>query len=130
MALVAEIKQGMDGGLDVSFDYSEEMVEALKRGIPSGCRRYTPRTKVWWVNEHHATDLAELFGAWNYRVLGIHAGPTTGDANPWTDIFNALDDELGQKLYRVLALTLHPDRGGNPEMMRDINVAWDRVNPA
>ena len=43
-----------------------------------------------------------------YKVLGIH---------------NFSDDNAIQKAYREQAFRHHPDRGGNPEMMKLINEA-------
>lgn len=48
-----------------------------------------------------------------YRVLGIR--PTT-----------SYDD--AKRIYRKKMKELHPDRGGNPEDMRQAKEAWDYLN--
>lgn len=48
-----------------------------------------------------------------YRVLGVR--PTT-----------SYDD--AKRIYRKKMKELHPDRGGNPEDMRQAKEAWDYLN--
>ncbi|MBL9038597.1 MAG: J domain-containing protein [Archangium sp.] len=36
-------------------------------------------------------------------------------------------DETLRAKYRELAKANHPDRGGNPEVMREINEAWSQI---
>ena len=48
-----------------------------------------------------------------YRILGVR--PTT-----------SYDD--AKRIYRKKMKELHPDRGGNPEDMRQAKEAWDYLN--
>lgn len=48
-----------------------------------------------------------------YRVLGVRSTTSYDDA---------------KRIYRKKMKELHPDRGGNPEDMRQAKEAWDYLN--
>lgn len=58
------------------------------------------------------------------------AAPQPGTSGDWVeDLFAAIPPEARTKVYRALAAGLHPDVGGDPELMKRINVIYDRYRP-
>lgn len=47
--------------------------------------------------------------------------------NAWLTIFNSLEVENAKKLYKQVAIVLHPDRQGDEEAMKALNTAWQKV---
>jgi DnaJ-class molecular chaperone len=62
---------------------------------------------------------------------GFSALPPPAQARSWRDVldvsdFGTRDSQLAraQSHYRALAAQHHPDRGGDPARMAEINAAW------
>jgi hypothetical protein len=43
------------------------------------------------------------------------------------NLLRASSTETLKKLFRLMAVDLHPDRGGDVETMKKLNTAWDRI---
>ncbi len=46
----------------------------------------------------------------------------------WSTIFNELDPKIAKDLYRRAILVLHPDKGGDEEVSKALNSAWQEYN--
>ena len=56
-------------GWRIQFAYDEEVIEALKLGIPLGCREWNEDEKYWWVYIKWERALMKLFpGLEAYRA--------------------------------------------------------------
>ncbi len=54
-----------------------------------------------------------------------------GAGSSWADdMFNAMSPELATKVYKALSKALHPDLGGDTELMKLVNVAHDKSKAA
>ena len=94
--------------------------------MPSGKHRgreleELPDTYLLWLAENVELREPLLSGVWSeFKQQGIEIGerPTTaGGLNP---------DKV-KAVYRELSLEFHPDRGGNTEAMKAINLFYEKL---
>jgi len=50
-----------EAGYFISFDYDAELVEQLKKTVPSFLREWNPETKQWWISELCEKAINDLF---------------------------------------------------------------------
>lgn len=140
------------GAYDLKFDsiYGEakwqkvkSIIAWLKMTIPYGERDYDDITKIWTIHEKYFTQLRDILNAvgseFNVTCVEKPAGSSTVKFTPieiYFDIFksasgvdikNLGEDDFAsaKKIYFRTAMRLHPDKGGDPALMRDFNEAWD-----
>ncbi len=51
------------------------------------------------------------------------------EKSPWEvlGIFEGSDIEIAEAVYRQMALKYHPDKGGDPEMFKQVNIAIEKI---
>jgi hypothetical protein len=101
----------------------------IVKSIPGS--RWDPGRKVWTVPTDSirlAVSILESYGA-TVHVLGDAPGTPRESRKPpadWaTALFKAAGPDLGERIYRALARVLHPDCGGDTELMQALNRARD-----
>jgi hypothetical protein len=114
-----------------------ECVDDLKARIPPRLRAWKPEARSWWVAERAWFELREWAEEWFAEGEPQAHGRQRGAPRPHpaadsrTEAYRALHllptapPELVKAAYRVLALLNHPDKGGDTETMRNINVAYE-----
>lgn len=56
------------------------------------------------------------------------APPRRGDAtDPYRAMLEGLPHATLKKIYRLIAVEHHPDKGGDGELLKRVNAAWDRL---
>lgn len=116
----------------LAFDYSPEMVAAIKANIPSRQRTWKPDLKQWWFKPGQLPSIEAL--------ARLHCGAVAyvrrdGDLEPAVPAetaaaYRALylvpgaPPELIKAAYRILAKRVHPDAGGTTEQMQRVNAAY------
>ena len=116
----------------LAFDYSPEMVAAIKANIPSRERTWKPDLKQWWFKPGQLPSIEAL--------ARLHCGAVAyvrpdGDLEPpvpaeQAAAYRALylvpgaPPELIKAAYRILAKQVHPDRGGTTTAMQRVNEAY------
>jgi hypothetical protein len=130
-----QIEDG-DENVWIRFKYNPILVERIKR-LPQGTRRWDAEQKAWcvefeWVYEaerllkgeprksrpppslksddHHLEIVQSLTA--DHIELGVLPGV------PW---------EIVESVHRRWAALIHPDLGGDPEMMKKKNIARDNL---
>lgn len=97
---------------------------------PPATRGFDFARKIWLVDQMHMEKLQSIFEQCGYTVqdgtLAQEAAPSNGHS-PYHDLLADLPVEVLRKVYRVLALEYHPDRGGDHVRMTAINEAWKRI---
>lgn len=118
-----------DGWSSVSFRYDPEVIDLIKT-FPSSARRWNPATKVWAVEGFAVRELAALLTQYGHRVIEpsrTTPPPRSAPHDSWAD---ALMDAVGRQriepVHRALTRVLHPDVGGDTELMQALNAARDR----
>lgn len=112
----------------VAFAYDEKII-AIVKGMPG--RRWDPGAKHWTVDARDARALASQLARAGYVVSldgklveSGSAGALTGD--PLEALFRQLPVHLREPVYRALSRVLHPDLGGDAELMKQLNNASGR----
>ncbi len=142
MEYVFRCKKRADGQIELRFRYDAEFVNDLKATIPPPYRRWNPDEKAWVVMSAYLAELRELCEGYG-RIVWETAPPPGGNGNgqatgakssdPRAEAFATLyllpsaPIEVVKAAYRALALIHHPDKGGNPDTMKAINLAHDRL---
>jgi hypothetical protein len=114
--------------------YNMGFVEELKAAVPWSLRSWDGAAKVWKVDpifQDQVIGLCDLFFG-NVDVDDRRpAGPPaiSGPAvDNWADaLFDAITDpELRTRVYRKVAMALHPDKGGDVKLMQQFTEAYAR----
>lgn len=116
--------------IGVRTPYDPGIVSSLKVMIPSSLRRWDGARKIWLIDQSMMAKLEEILAKLGYSVEDGTLPPeraTPSDKSPFHDLLCDVPFGTLQKVYRVLAMECHPDRGGNPEVMARINVAWRQI---
>jgi len=135
------------------FGYNKRFAEFMKSGItPLSYRRWVADKKYWEV---HVSKLARVvvvarryFGHVDYSELpgglqielairmsafdDVEAPPKRTASTPH-DVLYLLPTapiEVVKAAYRALALIHHPDRGGDEEILKEINSAYETITEA
>lgn len=125
------IQPGDRGEVLVSFRYDPEVIGLIKT-LPVWGRRWNPETKEWTVRESFTSELIGLLEFAGHRVLvtGARAAPPPRLAprgETWADaLLDAVGPQRVEKVHRALVKVLHPDVGGDDELMAQLNRARDR----
>jgi len=119
--------------IHVRTPFDRDFVAALKNRLPYGARKWDPDQKVWLVDPSYDQELLAVlevyFGEVNViekEQPQIMAQLSAGD-DPYTMLVRLASDETLKKLYRMVALDVHPDRGGSADSMAQANLAWDAI---
>lgn len=115
--------------------------ESLKLRIPWKLRQWSPSEKVWMVDPSALDDLVEIArrffpdvvisnsgnGGKQERVQKEHFQDCETPYDAMADLMKVASFEAMKKVYKTLALDLHPDHGGDGDTMRVLNTAWDKI---
>jgi hypothetical protein len=123
------------------FSKIEKAVSFMKASIPHSDRNWDPTTKTWTFIEKYLDGVTKfcviVFGAQEVAVLA--RDKVEGQAKAiTTNGYSALDSamlvfmkllpyEAAQRAYKMAAMNLHPDRGGDMESMTRLNQAWSKL---
>ena len=126
-------------GYYIECPYSKAFVEGIKVVVPASDRGYDPTSKIWTITERFfpvikiAAD--RLFPNQVYYLTREQAEKATAPSAVKSktlneillDFVRLLPNDALQKAYRVAAMTLHPDRGGDMDKMARLNALWQRI---
>lgn len=128
---MAEITVRVEHGTaSVYMPYSVERV-AIVKSLP--VRSWNKPEKCWQIPEFYIWDLRRKFEAAGdtVRVLtrrepGVRQEKTD---TAWAEtLLTRLSPEQADKAYKALSRVLHPDAGGDAELMQQLNRARDVLN--
>lgn len=123
-------------------------IDTLKSFVPASFRNYSPALKEWKVSE----DAHDRFHRWlaycranlqaEVQWLDVGAGKESEHQQEWTPpsrqltraaalqvlhLRDTAPPELIRVVYKHLATTYHPDKGGDEEKMKAINAAYKQL---
>lgn len=111
--------------------YNERFLSAFKATVR--VRAWDKDRRTWWFPPEAAPLVEELLEAagvvhdpW-VEVGPVNGRPRGGGPRAVLGCTEDADLEVLQAAYRALAKKHHPDRGGDPEVMKLVNRAWDEV---
>jgi hypothetical protein len=120
---------------------AKEEREAFYFFLKADCNgEFSPEAKVWLIPENKYDELVKLVRL-NYSEVLLEERPPDRPppilnkraGEPAILVFARLTGsrpstlEEAKKLYRIAAVRLHPDRGGDGDQMAQLNVAWAEV---
>jgi hypothetical protein len=116
----------------ISFRYNPALVERIKQ-LPHQKRCWYSARKQWWIHKDWIDEATRL-------LEGRAAKSRLGAPPPYTEVIRLLTVdhiELGvlpgvpweivESVHRRWAALIHPDLGGDPEMMKKKNIARDNL---
>jgi hypothetical protein len=120
--------------IHVRTPYHEAFINALKAEIPHAYRKWGPTIgldKVWLVDPSHIDDLVFVCERF-FEVNVVDTQPeVVAIATPTGDAYGRMlrlaSPAIVKKVYRLIAQEIHPDRGGDPAKMTELNLAWDEI---
>lgn len=128
----------VSGGIMYRGAYKRACIDDLHAKIPVASRRWMKAERVWqvdpqWVDvllgvlRDHYAKVEEHTGAGGSK----HAPPPTAvvksDHDPLSTMIHLANDGTLKKIYRLIALDVHPDHGGSTQAMAELNTAWKQV---
>jgi len=123
------------------FGKIDKTVQFLKGAIPHSDRNWEPLTKTWTFTEKYLDGVSKfcvlIFGSQEVAVLSRDkvegqsrnisvSGTNTLDLTIIAFV-KLLPYEAAQRAYKMAAMNLHPDRGGDMESMTRLNQAWSKL---
>jgi hypothetical protein len=132
-------------GYRVHFPYDPTLVALIKSAVPAGQRRWDPEAKRWTILDTfsanyfarkaraagHAVEMDGVRHESDSRFRGQQQAPPRSSSTVSTDWATALLRAVGKErqdaVYKALSRVLHPDVGGDTELMQQLNEARRRV---
>jgi len=123
------------------FAKIEKVVSFLKTAIPHSDRNWDPTSKTWTFTEKYLDGVQKLcvvmFGSQEVacltrdkvegqtRSVSVNGSNTLDSA--LLTFMKLLPFEAAQAAYRRASMVLHPDKGGDMELMTKLNQAWSKI---
>ena len=121
-----------DAQVILKTPYNPGFVNELKIDVGWTSRGWDPMSKTWWVDpvyKKYVIDLCRRYFA-DVEVVDKTTPQIQAGIDPqadWADVlFDATPEHLHAKLFKKLALVLHPDQGGDLEAMKVLTEAYAR----
>jgi hypothetical protein len=122
----------------VSFTYDATVVELIKSVGPRHRRRWDADAKVWTVASGFASTFVRAARLAGHTVIDDFTSSRRGSGSradrprqrttDWaTALFEAVGPERREPVYKALSRVLHPDVGGDTQLMQDLNRAPDQL---
>lgn len=101
----------------------KELVDQLEREVPVTKRQWNGLDMVW---EFHPSAMAQVRGILGlyFKDIQVVGVPKAIPATKFDQLFAKLTKDDKNKIYRLLAGTYHPDKGGSAEVMTLINLVF------
>ncbi len=114
---------------------------AFKLIVSEDLRRWNRQSRAWLVNrsapleqwldyvqsEFGAEVIEEIGGAGGQSEAANNLANNQGDAYTALHLLPSAPIEVIKAAYRALAILCHPDRGGDEEAMKRVNIAYESI---
>ena len=118
-----------DGMAMMRFPFDRSFMDWLKSTFHPSERMYDPEKRVWGVQAGRVRELIGLAGRHfdHVEVMDDLAPIASDDGSLRAALLEGLPRPVLEKVYRCIMREVHPDMGGDLEMSKRVNVAWDRL---
>jgi len=106
--------------------YNVDFVDDLKSSLPGHHRMWDKGAGHWLVNEAYLEDLVNVCRKYFNEVV-TDLGEEEVTEGMYGELLRACPPANQDKLYAALAFAFHPDRGGDTEIMKQINLAHQNI---
>jgi hypothetical protein len=116
-----------DGKLLLQTGYNLNLVRLFGTLPKSECV-YRDETRTWYIEPKHEAIVYGWLKKLNYLITEVDTPvPTSEDPYSVLGLLPTAVWEVCEAAYKALCRINHPDMGGNLEVMKHINVAWDKI---
>jgi succinate dehydrogenase flavin-adding protein (antitoxin of CptAB toxin-antitoxin module) len=109
------------------FAFKREAVDEIRSEVPKGKKNWNPDLKIWEFSVEALETVVSILSKHFQRVVDLtRETPTVQSSNGADQLLSLVDQEDAKKIYRLLAIKYHPDRGGSSEVMAKINQVFSK----
>lgn len=121
-----------DGYIFMKSPFHERFIQEFKADIPGSMRSWMGNDKVWRIAASYHDDLLSVVRKYFGEPTVVEPEPQIviqGSTAPdgFSRMLRAAPNDVLKKVYRLIAAEIHPDKGGKPETMVELNEAWSEV---
>lgn len=103
----------------------------LLNNLPTAECVYRAENKTWYISLKHKQTVIDYLRKLGYVYTDVDQPvPTGDDAFALLGLLPTATKEVCEAAYKALAIANHPDKGGNEEIMKQINEAWNKIKQA
>lgn len=100
----------------------------LLNALPTVECVYRAENKTWYISLKHKQAVIEYLRRLGYVYTDVDQPvPTGDDAFSLLGLLPTATWEVCEAAYKALCMVNHPDKGGNEEVMKQINAAWQKI---
>lgn len=129
MALKAVILR-QDGKILLQTGFNVLLVKLLYT-LPEKERAYRDENRTWYIDRKHEQTVVSWLQRFGYLITDVdQAVPAGDDSFAVLGLLPTALPEVCEAAYKALCKISHPDVGGNSEVMKQINAAYDKIKLA
>lgn len=121
----------MPNGLFLALEtpYNKQFLDTFRRSIVPKKRMWDENDKVWYVVRDQFEKLTHMLEEYFDETLLLEFPQQDVSTDAWSKLWllSGAPLEVVRAVYKALSMLNHPDRGGDVEKMKDINVAYKEI---
>jgi len=109
--------------------YNKDFTESLKKSLPTKKRIWDNNDKAWYVTRDQFERVTHLLDMYYDDTILVDFPAAQVNEDAWTKLYLVEGAPLAlvRAAYKVLATMHHPDKGGDLEVMKTINIAYKEI---
>jgi hypothetical protein len=118
--------------LVISCPYETHFIKSLKTIVDPSQRWWDKEKKVWHVRSAFISEILPLFRKYYDEVecrVNVREILATTQVNVFSQLFNRISPQYADRIYKSLAKVVHPDTGGDSDLMKQLNTAYQERVP-
>jgi hypothetical protein len=134
------VSRALTGDASVRFAFDAGVVALIKVVVPPRYRKWHANTKTWGIGGRYVDAVIRAARIAGQRVIDDSTGgratgsgervdrPRQRMITTWAEtLFAAVGPERAEPVFKALVKVLHPDAGGDTQLMQDLNRAHDQL---
>lgn len=116
--------------LTISCPYEPHFVKALKREVDSAYRWWDKDSKLWHIRSAFIKEVLPLCRQYYEEVecrVNVKEVLASSKVNVFEQLFKRITPQYADRIYKSLAKVVHPDLGGDADLMKQLNEAYQMV---